>query len=299
MIQNYFTEIQQWVDRKKLTQLEQKRLTKDIEAVVSRMKKKEYQKGGFTTNVFDVPDRTREFYIYLEFYCHLGKTWASLLREIDMSHCKEVVDLCPGYAPKIELGLFYAGYTGKVILLDEDTHAMTELIKFLDLFKPEFQLQKKKINLFGRLRKSYPLVLGNHIIDDLVIYFFAQKFGLTLTELYEKEGTFSNLWQKILSQPKAHLDEIFPGVLNIFHTIVAERGWLILSHYKSYMERLLDLNAATQFNRRLFKKLIKALCQQGFILHKEIPLRASQKYKGHFGPNQCAVLQRLTPNRNV
>lgn len=292
MTEYFLEEIRKFARKKRVTHLERKRLGKDLEVVYDRLRKKEYQKGGFATNKFDVPDRTREFYIYLEFYCIVGKTWAALLKEFGINRFPEVVDLCPGYTPKIELALFYLNYRGKLIVIDKDVKAISELEKFMELFHPSYTLVKRSANLFAENRKTYDVVLANHAIDDFVIHYFAQKFSVSLRDIYETEGTFVGLWKRILKNKKQNLEEMEQVIVKMLESLVKKNGWLFAAHYKSYMERLLDMNEVAQFNRVLFQRVIETLCLKDFIRHDEIAKRAFQKFRGHFGAKECVVLQR-------
>ncbi|MCX6733448.1 MAG: hypothetical protein NTX63_01405 [Candidatus Peregrinibacteria bacterium] len=293
MIETYLNTIQKLSAKRGLTNVEKKRLEKDLQAVSERLQKKEYQKGGFSMNKFDVPDRTREFYVYLQFYCLIGKTWAAVLNELHIEKYKEIVDLCPGYTPKIELALFYLKYKGKLTILDKDRNAMNELEKFLALFEPQYTINKKTVDMFRSRAKKYKMVLANHIVDDLVIDYFSSKWSISSHDLYEKEGQFQALWQRVLEHEQDHYVEILPQIVRALEGYVETKGWICITHYKSYMEKLLDLENATRFTRKLLKGVIAELIKKGFKNHEEIPAKAFKKFRGHFGPRDCFVLQKL------
>ena len=84
-------------------------------------------------------------------------------------------------------------------------------------------------------------MLGNHIIDDLVIDLIAKKENVTWKQLYEDEKLFERFWGKILNDKQNITKEILELMTNIFLEIVNREGYLCLSNYRSYMERLLDL----------------------------------------------------------
>jgi hypothetical protein len=276
-----------------ISQIELSHLNKDLETVLDRLEKDEYKKSGFNVNKFNVPDRTREFYIYLQFYCEIGQNWTPLLKAIDINKYKEVVDLCPGYTPKIELALFYSGYKGKVIAIDKDIDSPKRLVKFMELFNPPFKTIPEKIDLFDHFKSKYKVIIGNHIIDDLVVDLYCKKWGISKTEIYEKEGAITNLWAKILKDKDKNLAECLTKLVDIFERITAKNGIILMSQYKSYMEKLLNLDEAARFSRTLFKMIIKELCKIGFVNEQNLVQKALKNYKGHFGINDCCILRKL------
>lgn len=276
-----------------ISQIELSHLNKDLEAVIDRLEKDEYKKSGFTGNKFNVPDRTREFYIYLQFYCEIGQNWAKILRTINVNKYKEVVDLCPGYTPKIELALFYSGFKGKVIAIDKDIDSPKRLVKFMELFNPPFKIIPTKLDLFDNFKSKHKLIIGNHVIDDLVVDLFCKKWGISQTEIYEKEGAIINLWNKILTDKNKNLSESLEKIANIFERITSKNSLILLSQYKSYMERLLNLDEAARFSRTLFNMIIKELCKKGFKNEQKLIEKSFKKYKGHFGTNDCCILRKL------
>jgi len=275
-----------------LTDLERSRLANELNTVHERLSKGDYQRFSYTTNTFDVPNRTRDFFTELEFYCLLGQTWAALLKEMGVNQFSRVADLCPGYTPKIELGLFYTGYTGEVVVLDTDEDSIGQLQQFMALFQPDFTITKKVVNLFADPLDSYDVVLGNHIIDDLVLYYYSQKRNIPLSELYAHEQTMIGLWHEIIENKEEYIPEITGLIANIFLKTVKKGGYLCLSQYPSYMERMLDMDEAPRFNKRVLAGVAEILTQQGFTPENHKAKKAFKTFKGHFGPDDCIILRR-------
>lgn len=275
-----------------LSEPERKRLSHELQAVKTRLQQGDYQRFSYTTNVFDVPNRTSDFFVELEFYCSLGKTWERILKQFPLDQLTTIADLCPGFAPKVELGLFYLQYTGEVVILDNDKQAMQQLQKFLELFNPQFNLKTKNVDLFTKFEGDYELVIGNHIIDDLILYHFSQKAGISLSQAYESEQTMISLWNSILADPDASASEVIPLISSICQRVVKPGGHICLSQYPSYMERMLGNLGASDFNRRVFLAVVDELLQQGFISDNQKLNAAFESFKGHFTAEDCAILQR-------
>src|SRR4051812_8575526 len=97
-------QIQLLASDSRLTGLERGRLTNELNIVRQRLSKGDYKRFSYTANKFDVPNRARDFFTELEFYCLLGQTWTRLLGTLEVDRFSVIADLCPGYTPKIELG---------------------------------------------------------------------------------------------------------------------------------------------------------------------------------------------------
>jgi len=284
--------IKKQLNDKKFTKVEKERFLKDLESVFLRLQKRDYKIASYSKNAFNVPDRLNDIYTELEFYALIGKTWAKVLCEININKFSEVADLCPGFSPKIELALFYAGFEGQVVMIDKDFSALSKLERFMRLFQPKFSLIKKRVDLFNEFKESYDVVLANHVIDDLVIAYFAEKNGIKLRDVYAKEGKIVILWNKILKNKEQNLAEILSVVASVFRKITKRDGIICFTQYKSYMEKLLDMDGAFRFNRVLFNALVKKLTKEDFIQDKTVVRKALKNFKGHFGEKDCVVLRK-------
>jgi|WetSurMetagenome_2_1015567.scaffolds.fasta_scaffold15442_2 hypothetical protein len=281
-----------FVDKKHLTKIEEKRLLGNLSAVYNRLIKHDYQKYGYSENKFDVPDRVSEIFTELEFYCLIGKTWLKILSALNIKDKPQIVDLCPGFVPKIELGLFYLQYKGKVVAIDKDSRALSSHIKFMELFGPEFKISKKIINLFGRFKENYDVILANHLIDDLVLCYFSKKMKMKLSDIYAKEGNVKKIWEHVLENKKNNLEVMTKIIVKIFDQLSGSKGLICMTYYKSYLDKILDMDDAYKFNRELFKKIIKELKNKGFSEDKNIVKKTFENGKGHFGSDDCVVLRK-------
>lgn len=278
--------------KKKINNLENERLNYDLETIIERINKKEYQKGSFSKNKFNVPDRTKEFYVYTNFYCDIGKNWAKLLKPFNVNKYSEIVDLCPGFTPKIELALFYLGYKNQLTVIDKKISFLGDLEKFTKLFNPHFKLVKKKLDLFSNFKSRHQFIIANHIIDDLAMDHFAKKYEFKIDDIYQNENCMKNFWQKIIADKEKNISEISDLIAEIFIKIVDSKGYLFISQYKSYMEKLLNMNSVPYFNKKVLKVVVDKLSKSGFTNDRAIVKKALANYKGHFKAEDCYVLKK-------
>lgn len=290
----FLNKIAEFLSGRKISLIEEKRLNKDLDAVFERLSKREYQRAGFSNNKFDIQDRTREFFTYLDFYCFMGKTWARVLKKININRYKQVVDLCPGYTPKVELALFYLGYKGEIMLLDQENSSTKQVEKFMQLFNPKYKIKRKKINLFGDLKDKYQIIIGNHIIDDLVIDYFCKKTKIKPSEVYEKEGKLVEVWKRIFADKKNITKNLVPKISKIFEKLMAKNGLILIAQYQSYIERMLDLKGVNSFNKNLLKEIAKTLCSKNFTDETGTVKESLRGYKGHFSANEIYVLKKVS-----
>jgi hypothetical protein len=285
-----------------LSALEDKRAARSLDKVLNRMQRREYERFTFDGNVFDLPDRVQELICELEFYSSLGKTWAKVLGALGVLDEPRIVDLCPGYAPKIELGLFYLGYAGEVLLVNKDARAFAQHHKFLALFAPRFRVETSARDVWSEEVGAHRIVAANHVLDDLVVDHYAARLGIAADDIYEKEGCLIEVWDHILARRDQHREEMTARIAAVLRRVVAPGGKLAVAQYSSYIERVLDLSRVTAFNVELLHEVRDALIAGGqFLDRTALAAHALSSALGpdeapqHFGPGECIVVEKVRP----
>lgn len=278
---------------KRFTRLELERAARDLTTVEERLRRREYKKSSFSSNRYNVPERARDFFVELEFHSSLGRTWAAILKAVGVSRFRVVADICPGFAPKVELALYYLDYRGQVVVVDQNRAALNQLKKFLDLFNYDFKFKAQQEDFLHSCPKvTYPLVTANHIVDDLVINHYCRKENIAAADVYTKEECFKETWQAILSERKTFHQESLMLIADAFDARVRKGGWLLLSQYKSYIERILDLDQMCRFTRKHWRAVAAELVARGYRDRSKLAERALKGKSGHFGGRDCLVLKK-------
>jgi hypothetical protein len=267
-------------------------VARDLAIIQQKIEKGEYLKGFVPANKFDVPTRTEGLFREMEFLLQLGHDWDRLLGVLHLERFDKIVDLCPGYTPKIELGLYFGEYKGKISILDIDKRSIDSLERFMKLFSPKFKIVKVVKNLFGRKLPKYKVVLGNHIIDDLVVYYFCSKENVSLKDFYAKEEIAEKVWRKILLNKGENANEVSTKISEIIDHITQKTGYVCLTQYKSYSEKLFGMSGAYNFNKKVFMKIFDILIDKGYSSKQELLSKAFIGYKGHFDKKDCLLLQK-------
>lgn len=291
-IQRKFTELTELSAMLIPGSLEAERLIRDLERVRVRLHKGDYARVDYGGNIFDVRTKVKEFFTYMDFYMQVGRAWSAIFGELPLREYSRVIDLCPGWSPKIELGLYNLDFQGEVCVVDSCAESVDELVRFMGLFRHGLRFVPLVLDIFQPSGLSASLVVGNHLLDDLALGKLAPRFGLQPEELYRSEDGIRRAWELIISRRNEHLEELTQLVAPALGDFVAPGGYLILSQYAAFSERLLDLHSAVDFCRELMLSCASALSAKGFRRDTELAGRALAGKGLIFGADDCLVLRR-------
>jgi hypothetical protein len=250
-------QLQSKVSTLNLSRIETERLNQEILLIEKRLCAREYKKSSFNTNVLNIPDRVKELSDDLVFLTSIGKIWAEIFLLLPNKKYS-ILDIGPGYFPKIELGLYYNNFRGTVTLLDNNNSALIGADSFLKFFNIKFQTKKFKKDIWSKHSVKYDLIVANHLIDDLLLSQFCTKNKIPIKHLYTKEESFVNAWKQIVYDKKlsAELINRFSAQLN---QLTKNSGYIILLDYPSHSHKSLKLHfifsLVKEFKNNLFSKL--------------------------------------------
>ena len=272
-------------------EVEYARMVRDLQRVEQRLIKGEYYYSDFAGNTFNIPERTREYFIYFNSYFKAARTWAKVLHGVDVHRFAKIADLCPGWAPKLELALFYLRYNGTLILLDKDRAALEQNETFIGLFNPPYQVQSRVADIFEINEPPAELVLANHLIDDLLLNICAGEAGFDPNAIYQEEQAMKNAWALILQRRDYFFSKTVNQLSDLFLKLVQQGGSLILTQYQAYVEGLLDLNEAAAFCKEVARSLVERLTRRGFSSNRPLVEKCLCGGTGWFGADECFVLE--------
>ncbi len=241
-------------------------LAVDLRAVERRLESGQYQESDFAArNIFDVARRTREYLTYLQGWQRQAVQWAELLRAADPEPT-DVLDLCPGPAPKVELALCRLGFRGRMRVLDKDEPSLVALANFMTLFSPSFSIEGVRGDVFDDPpRAQSPLVVANHAIDDLVLDLWSTRSGASTLDLYEDETKLSEAWRALLSESRAVLRSMPETIAAALGRHVTPNGKLVLVQYPSHHEGLLGVEGVGALFLEVFDRVLESLREKEFI----------------------------------
>ena len=272
------------------TSQERVRAGREISVVRERLEKREYSRCSYVTNKLNIPERMEDFFSEIIFYAGVGRTWEKIFSALNIARVGTALDLCPGLGPKVEIGLMYAGFEGQITVVDKDAKALRRLQEFLSIFNPPFQIKPRESDLFS-VRGKYNLVVGNHILDDLILNEACSRFSISLSDVYESEPLLRETWTRAISERTSIESAMLPRIADFLTRVCGADGRVVISQYPSYVERMLELKDMTAWMRRSLRKLRAALIKRGFVDESE-PVRRALKGRRHAFAHDEVIIMR-------
>lgn len=293
-LQKKIEQIQGFIRNSLLTNVEAENLGSDLQGIYQRLIAGHYRDTDFLSrNVFDIPRRTTEFLNYLHGYNLQALTWAEVLKQLPLSQVETVIDLCPGWAPKIELALAKIKYHRKVIIFDLDRSGFSKIQDFMSMFDINYNLFFKKGDFFSSSPKpSGDLVVANHIIDDLLIYKFRSFFSYSLKEIYESEKKYKEVVEQILSSFSRQNSLIKEISINL-DRFVKNEGYLVMSQYRGLWEKSMRLDKWSVLCQQIMNGIRSNLLKENYkdYTDKIVPILARLVRK-YFSSRDIFVLRK-------
>ena len=272
-----------------LSELTARRFTRDLERIEVRLRNGDYEKSPFEDNVLNLPDRTHQVTVEAEFMAAVGRQWARLLEPLGLRQARRALDLGPGWAPKVELGLYYGGFRGHAVLINQDASALGTLRRFLSIFDLEYSLSTDSANLLSWQGDPGDLVLANHLLDDLRIDDHCRRTGTDPGGLYARESDFRAAWEQILRHPPEHEQALVEALADAVARMTLPGGHAVFVQYPSYAERTLSLVDAVRCGQRMLRSLGRALERRGFTDLSDQAETFLHDARGPFEASHCLI----------
>lgn len=175
-----------------------------------------------------------------DYWLHSADTWTHVLNALNISSSKTIWDICCGWSPKIELALTHTDFRGTVYCIDESATALREHKKFITLLHVNYDIRYKQSDILHHTQIHVPkpgLIIGNHILDDLLIQKYCVTHHTDQFALFSKPDRLIQAWDTILDN-----DMEMSKTLDKFVYFLVQnstKGTIIaLTHYLGYQERL-------------------------------------------------------------
>lgn len=224
-----------------LTAKEQDRIYADLCILAKRVEVREYQRGRFNKNILNIQDRSEELLDDLTFLSSIGRVWETLFDQVRLTAKTTVIDIGCGVFPKVELGLFYRCFAGKVTLVDTSPGAIQRALSFIDFFNPAFTADGVCGDLFKVGLQKADVVTGNHLLDDLLLSSFCETQSVPLDRVYGSEKGYAQIWAKI-QKTDQHAIKTAKRVAAALDEITSQKGVIILFDYLSHSHLDLGLS---------------------------------------------------------
>jgi hypothetical protein len=245
--------------------IEKENIKRDLQLISSTIDSGEYQSTELLNrNRFDTQKRTYEFFSYIKGYYEQAAHWKMMLQNIVNENTLSILDIGPGFSPKIELALKLLNFKGNLTVLDKSESALSGLKDILALSGTPFKLNCICDDLFLVQTTPYDVVTANHLFDDLMLDGFCRAQGRSLVEVYESESSMIHITQEIINT--FDTQELEKCLYHCFNSLVRPGGYLLLRHYQGITEKALELEQWYEFITRFFNKVIYRLTNEAFSL---------------------------------
>lgn len=245
--------------------VEKNNIQRDLQLISSAINSGEYLSTEMLNrNRFDTQKRTYEFFTYIEGYYNQAKQWQTILQQIITENTQTVLDIGPGFSPKIELALQRLDFKGKVSVLDKSSAALSGLKKFLALMSIPFDLDVICEDLYAVQQRSFDLVAANHLFDDLLLDGFCSDHNRPIVDIYENEANLVSITNDIICN--FDFENLSQKLSQSFPRLVSEGGHLLFRHYQGITEMALNLESWFEFTTSFFEKVIHNLTRDEFQL---------------------------------
>lgn len=252
-------------------------LARDLDAVERRLASGEYREADFLVrSVFEVPRRTHEFVTYVKGWSAQARRWARLLAKVGVGH-DQILELAPGWAPKIPLALAELGFEGRLRVRDRSAQALGLLTDFCEALRIPVRVDVEQGDLRTAPARRAPLVVANHVVDDLLLDGYARARGLDLDAIYDDEAALVAAWRAI-GAGAVDVDAAADEVARVLATHVAPGGCLVVAHYPSLVERLLGDDNATRVFQRAFEGTRAGLREAGHVALEHVDGEAEAQF---------------------
>lgn len=244
---------------------ERNNFLKDLEVICDRFEKGYYLETDFQQrNQFDAPRRTAEFFNYFFGYHEQAKKWSEILKCLPLDRIESVLDICPGWSPKIEWALSDLNFEGKVYLLDLSSEALRRLERLLKIYQVKYSWEFLLEDFFSVDMPPVDLLVANHAFDDLVLEQYCRRSGILLESLYESEALIRKATENAILGKHFCKDEFCAKVVARIDNLVKCERYVACMHYQGLTERALELADWTSFIFELMENVYSRLCVLGY-----------------------------------
>ena len=249
----------------KLSLIEKENVARDLALILSFIDSGEYQSTElFNRNRFDTQKRTYEFFSYIKGYFQQATQWHEFIKQMPLETMSSILDIGPGFSPKVELALKLAGFKGHLTVLDKSDSALIGLQDFLQMVDIPFELKVICDDLFAVKNIQFNLVTANHLFDDLLMDAYCTLKQLPLKCLYESEALVLGITNEIAQTFDTTL--LIHKLALTLGELVCEHGFLLLRHYQGLTEKALAMNNWYAFVTLFFENVIDELQRNGFSM---------------------------------
>lgn len=197
-----------------------------------------------------------------QFRCTIAE-WSSVIGSLILPVQARIAELGPGVSPKLQFALSEIDFMGTLALVDLDPHTLLAQRFVFSRLRPSFQLVTYQQDLFDFPLTGYELVVGNHLIDDLVANHYSKKRGINYQVLFSDPMEQINFWEMVKGD-YVLAEEVIDNLASKLSE-VQPQAKVVLNSYQANFDRMYNITRRQSVCDSLLNRLTVKLAQCGFI----------------------------------
>lgn len=269
MNNSLFSLLEQLVHRQtSLSKEEQAHLELDLRLMHNFLDAKEYQHTAlWHRQQLCVQKKNHEYLGYIHGCYQQAMEWKNFLQSLPIENISTLLDIGPGFSPKIEIALKKLQYHGQLTILDCTDNEFEKLQSYLNLFDIDYEVVFVKDNLISLKAERFDMIVTNHFLDDYLLNEYCKIEAQCIQSIYSNENYFKEATQQIIHRMDYKL--FVMQLVHAFLRLTKHQGFLVIRHYQSLTEKILELNDWVYFLDKFFLEMVHELQNEGFKLLKQ------------------------------
>lgn len=195
-----------------------------------------------------------------EWEWYLGQLISKIILDCKYNNANTILEIAPGFRYKTAYALKNINFNKKLIIVDSSKEVCDYVKEKYKEMLPDAQIIVFNENIEDAIKKidNIDLLIGNHIIDDIIIYKFITNNYVFDTSIKEK---LINCWELL---HKSNYELEVEKTFEIFKGVLQKTSHCIISQYKSNVFYK-DNNYEYEITKKCFDKIKKLVNEEGFV----------------------------------
>lgn len=215
-----------------------------------------------------------------DYYQYGAETWSKIFQQANIPENITIIDLLSGWSPKVALGLSLSGFKGQLIAIDTSEQSLEVYKNFIDPIDKLFTVTTKKLDILEELLPQTNYIIGNHIVEDIILYQHLKKTNKNPNP-YQKIENLKKIWS-FINDKNTDIQLLADNLSKNFIQSLNNNGQIILSQYPGYQEVLHKIDQPYHYSLKLLTQIDINLNKNNFYRNNITAKKALQKMKNNY-----------------
>lgn len=207
-------------------------------------------------NTINLPDDEWEWYI--------GMLFSNIIKSFNLKNTETILEIAPGFRYKMAYALKEINFKGILYIIDSSDNVIDFINNKYKSILPDAKIItiNKDIYNYVKYLPDVDLLVGNHIVDDLIIY---NHINLNYNLKDDIQNNLFLAWKEIYDNDK-YMTTI-NNTINLFDNLFEKCKFCILSQYKGNVYNK-DNNYEDEITMKCFNNIRKKINHNSvFVQH--------------------------------